>query len=115
MSKRFTEVIALVDSSDLISQRHILQHNLNLILSEVFIIVNVIAPECNQQLLLKRPKYDFQKEPDKLIVVNSFVTVSIHLLDQSFSEEWRQVEVLLGHFKLYVVPITAVDQTEEDA
>ena len=71
--------------------RNVFKDNNNFFFSYVLIIFYIIKVKSYQLLLLSRSHEHLHKELDELIVIYSFVTVGVNLLDQSHPKKFWEV------------------------
>jgi len=62
------------------------------------IIIGIITPEGNMHFLLFRPHKHFDHKLDELVMVDPLITIGIDLIDNSLSNELRQIQVVLCPF-----------------
>ena len=72
------------------------QYNPDVLLNDIIFIVEIIAFESNQHLLLLGAHECLKKELHKVIVVDSLITVFVDLINYSAANELREIEILLG-------------------
>jgi len=72
------------------------QYNFDVFFNDTIFIVEIIAFESNQHLLLLGTHECLEKELYKVIVIDSLITVFVDLVDYSAANELREVEILLG-------------------
>ena len=74
-------------------QRDVLQDELDFFFLDELVSVLVVAPEGNEHFLVERTHEEVEEESNELVMVDSFVTVGIDLVDHSLPNQQRKVQV----------------------
>ena len=93
---------------------HVLQEELHFIGLDALISVSVEAIERDHHLLPLVAHQSLEEESYKLVMIDPFVSIGVDLANKRFSQEFGQIQILLGLRGAKISLCAPAHQTKED-